>query len=177
MSTATLPLDGIDELEQHPITVPGTAGSARGGPVLAALDDDTNAGAVLRHASGMASRLGVSLRATYVWSDCRPPDCPHHRRCHRDLGEASRLLTELVDRHLSREEAERAERDVLHDGDPVRALTALSAGASMLVVGASSDRPSTAAALGSTVRALLGATHCPVVVVPHRQWSATGSGW
>lgn len=52
-----------------------------------------------------------------------------------------------------------------------------SASASMLVVGSSSDRPPSPAALGATTRAILGRTRCPVVVVPYRGLSATRATW
>jgi nucleotide-binding universal stress UspA family protein len=173
MSTAVLPVHtGPD-----PIVVPGTDSPAGDGPVLVALDDDDNAGALLRRGCGLAARLGVVVRVAYVWSDCRPPDCAHHRCCHRDLAEAGRLLSGLLDEHLTVEESRRVERDVLHSADPAETLIALSAFASMLVVGSSSDRPGTAAALGATTRAILGRTRCPVMVVPYRRLSATRVSW
>ncbi|GAA0504709.1 hypothetical protein Ade02nite_70590 [Paractinoplanes deccanensis] len=166
MATATLPLR------------PGTRGAGRttAGPVVVAVDDDDNAGALLRHGRREAGRLGVPLRVAYVWSDCRPPDCPHHRRCHRDLGGASRLVDLLVREHLA-EPGPPLEREVLHDPDPAAALVALSAGASLLVIGSSSDRPAHVGALGGTTRAVLGRTRCPVAVVPHRHRSVTRPAW
>ena len=142
-----------------------------------ALDDDDNAGALLRHGSGLAARLGVALRAVYVWSECRPPECAHHRHCHRDLAEAHRLLSALLDEHLTAETTRQVEQDILHADDPAEALVALSATASILVVGASSDYPTSPTALGATTRAVLGRTRCPVVVVPHRRLSATRITW
>ena len=123
----------------------------------------------------MAEQLGVPLRAAYVWSDCRAPDCPHHRRCHRDLGEAGHLLTTLVDEHLAT--APLIEREVMHAEDPVEALVALSAEASVLLVGSSSDLPVPGGAFGGTTRRLLGRTACPVVVVPRQRSSATRGIW
>jgi nucleotide-binding universal stress UspA family protein len=147
------------------------------GPVLAAVDDDGNAGAVLSRAVAVAAELGVSLRAAYVWSDCRPPECAHHRRCHQDLDEAARLLAELVDAHLNVDQAERVERDVVHHSDPAQALAAMSATASVVVIGSRSRRPPSGEPLGETARALLDANQCPVVVVPHQRSSATGTAW
>ena len=98
--------------------MPTTVGAATGvpspGPVLVAVDDDDNVGSVLRRGRQEADRLGVPLRVTHVWSRCHPPDCPHHRRCHRDLDEASRLLNTLVEDNLP-EARIPVERDVLRD--------------------------------------------------------------
>jgi nucleotide-binding universal stress UspA family protein len=178
MSTATLaPFPALDDVAEEAIVVPGTRTPTGRGPVVAAVDDDGNVDAVLRHANATAARLGVPLRVAYVWSDCRPPECPHHRRCHRDLGEATRLLAELVDERLTESEAEQVERDVVHHPDPPEALVALSATASLLVVGAASHRPGPGDALGDTTRSLVGRTRCPVAVVPHHERSATGPAW
>lgn len=161
----------------HPLVVRGTHALTHHGPVMVALDDDGNAGMLLRHGYEVAARLGVAMRVVHVWSDCRPPDCPHHRRCHHDLGEADRLLAALLDEHLPIGTARRIERDVLHAPDPAEALVALAASASMLVVGSSSDRPTGGGALGTTTRALLGRTRCPVLVVPYHRLSATRVRW
>ncbi|MCU7730998.1 universal stress protein [Actinoplanes sp. KI2] len=159
MTTIATPLSG-------PVVVPGSRQRASAGPVVVALDDDGNARTLLRHGRHLAARLRVPLRAAYVWSDCRPPECAHHRRCHRDLGEACRLLTALIDDHLPADAAGQVERDVVHAVDPAAALVTLSASASMLVVGSSSDCPRDSAELGGTTRRLLGRTRCPVMVVP-----------
>src|SRR5688572_2193941 len=89
------PLPVVAETAEQPIVIPGTGPVEVTRPVLVAVDDDDNAGALLRHGSAIAEQLGVPLRAAYVWADCRSSDCAHHRHCHRDLGEASRLLTML----------------------------------------------------------------------------------
>lgn len=157
----------ISRSSGRPFVVHGTRPAAVSGPVIVALDDDGHAGELLRHGWAMAERLGVPVRVAYVWSDCRPPHCDHHRRCHRNLGEARRLLTELLDEHLSVEQAQEVEREVLHDADPAEALVALAESASMLVVAASSDRPHRSEVLGATTRSLLFRTACPVAVVPH----------
>jgi nucleotide-binding universal stress UspA family protein len=124
------------------------------------------AGPVLRRGRRLAARLGVPLRAAYVWSDCRPPECAHHRRCHRDLDEACRLLTALIEDQLPVDAARQVERDVVHATDPANALLSLSASASLLVVSSSSDSPRGSSDLGGTTRRLLGRTGCPVMVVP-----------
>jgi len=198
MSTVTLPRIGVpsgevlDRLralsrqwasvdtsigDGHTLVVRGTHAPTRSGPVLVALDDDDNAGVLLRHGYEVAVRLGVALRVVHVWSDCRPPDCPHHRRCHRDLGEADRLLAALLDEHLPIEAVRRIEREVLRAADPAEALVALTASASTLVVGSSSDSPTGSGTLGTTTRAILGRTRCPVLVVPYHRLSATRVRW
>lgn len=163
--------------DDHPIAVRGTHAPTRHGPVVVALDDDNNAGPLLRHGCAAATRLGVALRVVHVWSDCRPPDCPHHRRCHRDLGEADRLLSALLDEHLPDETAPPIEREILHEPDPAEALIALAASASTLVVGSSSDDPIGSGSPGATTRAILGKTRCPVLVVPYHRLSVTRVRW
>jgi len=175
--TGSDPLPSTQPIGPEPFVVSGTHPPTAAGPVLVALDDDDNAGVLLQHGGSLAERLGVALRVTYVWSDCRPPECTHHRCCHRDLAEADRLLSGLLDEHLTSEHAVQVERDVLHHGDPAEALIVLSAPASMLVVGSSSDRPASPATLGATTRAILGRTRCPVMVVPHHTLAATRVGW
>lgn len=138
---------------------------ARTGPVVVAVDDDENAAAVLRSGAALATGMGVALRAVYIWSDCRPPDCPHHRRCHRDLGEASRLLSELLAGQPADGGLE-VERNVLHDGDPAAALVSVSSAASCLVLGASSDHLRRGDGFGRTTRSVLERAACPVIVVP-----------
>ncbi|MFI7542446.1 universal stress protein [Actinoplanes sp. NPDC049599] len=137
------------------------------GPVLVALDDDGNAAALTAYGRAEARRRGVALRTVYVWTDCRPPDCDHHRACHRDLGGAVRMLAHLIGESLPPDEANEVERDVLHAADPVQALAELSASASLLVLGAGS-LPGPGGLLGDTTRELVARTRCPIAVVPHR---------
>jgi len=170
MTTITAPVG-------EPVVVPGTRARTLAGPVVVALDDDGNAGSLLRHGRRAAARLGVPLRAAYVWSDCRPPDCAHHRRCHRNLEGACRLLTGLIEDHLPVDAARKVERDVVHATDPAGALVTLSAAASMLVVGSSSDSSRGSSDLGGTTRRLLGRTGCPVMVVPRVDRHARTRFW
>lgn len=163
--------------DSRPLVVRGTHELTHRGPVMVALDDDGNAGMLLRHGYEVAARLGVAMRVVHVWSDCRPPDCSHHRRCHRDLVEADRLLAALLGEQLPIETARSIERDVLHAPDPAEALVALAASASTLIIGSSSDRPTGGGVLGNTTRAVLGRTRCPVLVVPYHRLSATGVRW
>jgi hypothetical protein len=66
--------------------------------------------------------LDVPMRVVYVWTDCRFPDCAHHRTCHRDLADAERLLAVLFDEHLPPEAAGRIEREVVRAADSGEAL-------------------------------------------------------
>jgi len=88
------------------------------------------------------------------------PLVPARRGVRPGPGGPGRILLEV-----SPDELERVERDVVHDTDAGGALSALSASASLLVVGASSD-PSPRGLLGQTTRALLARTRCPLAVVP-----------
>ena len=63
--------------------------------IVVALDDDENAGVLLRRARAVSR-------------------CSHRLRCRRDLGEAIGLLTDLLDEHLPVDAASAVERDVLH---------------------------------------------------------------
>jgi nucleotide-binding universal stress UspA family protein len=176
-----------DELDRHPAGTAGTTsvsmadaaprgcgipvlvhperGREPSGPVLVALDDDANAAALTAYGLTAAAHRGVSLRTVYVWTDCRPPDCDHHRACHHDLADAAQLLADIIEQHLSIEELDEVERDVVHHTDPGRALVDLSDSASLLVVGASS-RHNPRGLLGETTRELLVHTCCPLAVVP-----------
>ncbi|SNY59516.1 Universal stress protein family protein [Paractinoplanes atraurantiacus] len=166
MSAATLPHVRVP-------SEPATSAVVRAaGPVVVAVDDDGNARRLLRRGSEMAERLGVPLRVVYIWSDCRPPHCMHHRRCLRDIGEALRFVDTLVGNHLG-EPGPAVERDVVHAADPAGALADVSAGASLLVVGETSDHDAT----GGTAAAVLVRATCPVTVVPHRPRSITQSVW
>jgi nucleotide-binding universal stress UspA family protein len=149
----------------EPVVVHVERRSEPSGPVLVALDDDANSAALTAYGLAEAARRGVALRTVYVWTDCRPPDCDHHCACHSDLSDAAQLLADIIEENLSTAELDEVERDVLHDIDPGSALSALSASASLLVVGASSrQRPR--GLLGETTRRLLADTRCPLAVVP-----------
>lgn len=127
----------------------------RGGTVVAAVDDDTGRHRVVRFAAAQADRLGVPLRAVHVWGE---RGSARTTRYHR-LAEADLLLSEVLDDH------ETAEREILHDPDVVRALTALSGDVALIVVTART-RPAVAGEpLGETVRGLAGSTVCPLAVL------------
>jgi nucleotide-binding universal stress UspA family protein len=154
--------------EHSPVVIHADRPHNTSGPILVALDDDENPAALAAYGLAEALRRGVALRTVYIWTDCRPPACDHHLACHRNLEEASRLLSVIVDEHLTGGEANDIERDVLHYADPVQALVELSASASLLIVGASSRRPGPGVLLGDTTRALVARARCPLAVVPHR---------
>ncbi|GIF17223.1 universal stress protein [Actinoplanes teichomyceticus] len=131
---------------------PERRGGAGGSFVVAAVDADDSAAAVLSYAAARARELGVCLRVAHAWSgDERLPEV--------DL-----LLSSLLYDCLPAAEAAGAERAILHD-DPVAALTAVSRDAALLVVSASSSGASDKRPLGDTARALAGHTACPLAVV------------
>jgi hypothetical protein len=144
------------------------AGTAPGfhGAVVAAVDDDANPPSVLAYAAAEARRRRVALRVVHVWTESGPPAAGLPMCRHDGMADADRLLSTVLYDHLPADEAA-AERQILNDEDPVAALLALTAHASLLVVGANSSWPPTRpAALGETVRALVGRTGCPLAVLP-----------
>ena len=76
------------------------------------------------------------------------------------------MLSQIIEEHLAPDDASDLERDVLHDTDPAQALAALSATASLLVLGAASRRPDGEGVLGDTTRGLVVRARCPLAVVP-----------
>lgn len=139
------------------VVVPGCARPAPRAAVVAAVDDDGNPGPVVRYAAAEARRRSVPLRVVHVWGvrgttrDARDAMC-----------DADRLLSAVLYDNLGESDAASAEREILHDDDPARALCALSAGASLLVVAAGAGGEP----LGHTVQALIGVTRCPLAVLP-----------
>jgi hypothetical protein len=83
--------------------------------------------------------------------------------------DADCLLATVLYETLPTGEADIAEREILHDPDPVRALTALSGSLSLLVVAAAAARRGVP---GRTAGGLAGRTACPLVVVPAVEESA-----
>ncbi|MFI5494143.1 universal stress protein [Actinoplanes sp. NPDC051859] len=130
-----------------------------GSAVVAAVDDDGRCGQILRCAAAEAHRRSLPLRVVHVWG-ARPG-----ARGGARMADADRLLTCSLYDHLPADVAAEAERAILHDDDPVRALTALSAGAALLVVAARSRAGETAEPVGRTARGLLLAAVCPLAVV------------
>jgi len=152
----------------QPVVVTGPVTAPQGGPVVVAVDADAHPGVLQRYGWQLSSHLGVPLRVVYVWTDCRPPDCAHHRTCHPDLADAERLLAALLKEYLPLEAVGCIEREVLHEADPAEALQAISSVGSLLVLGSSSDQPgSNRGTLGSTARSLVGRTACPLILVPY----------
>jgi nucleotide-binding universal stress UspA family protein len=146
------------------VVISGTAAGSRGSIVAAAVDDDANAGPILCYAAEQARRLGVPLRVVHVWTGQAVPGwgaaAGHDPLCSVDL-----LLSGALYDHLPAADAEVTEREILHDPDVVDALLRLSATAALLVTAARSAPSSRHAALGGTVRGLLGRTACPLAVV------------
>jgi hypothetical protein len=148
------------------VLVPGTAAARAGRVVVAAVDDDTCPGRVLRYAADQADRLGVPLRVVHVWTG-RATALPGVRRVRHDqMSDADLLLSEVLYDHLTPERAEATEREILHDPDVGRALIALSVEAALIVVAARSSPAGDGEPLGETVRELVGRTACPLAVLP-----------
>lgn len=145
------------------ILVPGTGPACPGGPVAAAVDDDANADAVVRQARAEARRLGVPLRVVHVWTGSGSSATGARLLRHDRMCDADCLLANVLYEALPAAEADIAEREILHDSEPVRALAALSAGLSLVVVAAAVTG---GRVLGSTAAGLAGRTACPLVVVP-----------
>lgn len=114
--------------------------------VLAALDDDSSAAAVLAFAWDQARRRDLPLRVVHVWT----------RR--EAMTDSDRLLTAVLYDNLPPDEAAEVDRQILHDEDPARALAALSRSAALVVAAAGE--------LGETVRRLAGLAGCPIAIVP-----------
>jgi hypothetical protein len=176
--TATLPVEQA-EPGVRPLIVQRAGPRSSLGPVVVAVDADRHPGVLLRYGWTLSVRLGVPLRVVYVWTDCQSPDCPGHRVCHRDLWDAERLLNAVLDEHLPIEAMGHVEREVLHATEAGPALAAVSSAAALLVVGSSSDPPGAGAGgtLGTTTRALVGRTRCPLAVVPYDAAPGGLSGW
>jgi hypothetical protein len=147
-----------------PVVISGGAPSGRGSVVAAAVDDDANSGPILRYAAAQARRLGVPLRVVHVWTGQCVPGWGA-RASHDPLCDADLLLSGALYDHLTPEQADATEREILHDADVVGALLRLSADASLLVTAARSNPDREDETLGGTVRGLLGRTGCPLAVV------------
>lgn len=158
------------------ILVAGAETTVRGLMVAAAVDDDHNPGPVLRYASAQAARLGVPLRAVHVWTEEFTPVAPGLRlRRHDRMCDADQLLMDVLYECLPAPDADAAERQILHDPDPVRALVALSQDAALLVVGVRGE--ATREGVGDTVRRLAGRTACPLAVLPEPEDAALLPTW
>jgi Universal stress protein family len=153
----------------EPVRVPGTAQVPAGGAVAAAVDDDASADMVVKYASAEARRLDVPLRVVHVWTGGTTSAAGARLLRHDRMCDADSLLATVLYETLPAAEADIAEREILHDPDPVRALTALSGSLSLLVVASAAARRGV---LGGTAGGLLGRTACPLVVVPAAEGSA-----
>jgi nucleotide-binding universal stress UspA family protein len=159
------------------IVVAGSAATVRGVMVAAAVDDDHHPGPVLRYAAAQARRLGVPARAVHVWTETTSPATPSLRlRRHDRMSDADQLLADVLYESLPQQEADAAERQILHDPDPVRALVALSADAALLVIGVR-GHGAREGLLGGTVRRLVGRTACPLAVLPEPEDAVLMPSW
>ncbi|GIF02709.1 universal stress protein [Actinoplanes siamensis] len=147
----------------HAVDVIGSAGAA--GPVVAAaVTDDAHATDVLAHAWNRASELGATLRAVHVWTGLGTARCGFRSHPDRPPG-ADLLLSEALYEVLAADEVDAAEREILHDPDPARALRTLSTQVGLLVVAAASEPMTPDRPFGETVGDLIGRTACPLTVV------------
>jgi nucleotide-binding universal stress UspA family protein len=114
--------------------------------VLAALDNDAYCARVLAFARDQARQHGLPLRVVHVWTG------------REAMTDSDRLLTAALYDNLPPDEAASADRQILHDDDPARALAALSRDAALVVAAAGG--------LGETVKRLAELADCPVAIVP-----------
>jgi Universal stress protein family len=154
------------------VLVPGTAPVPARGAVAAAVDDDASCGMVTRHAGAEARRLAVPLRVVHVWTGAGASAAGARLPRHDRMCDADQLLAAVLYENLPEAEAGIAEREILHDPEPARALAALSATLSLLVVAARAVATGRGTVLGGTARGLVGRTACPLVVVPATAESA-----
>lgn len=145
----------------------------KNGPVVVGVDGSP----VSRQAVDMAFReaqsRGVPLRAVYAWTDAT-----HHPR-HADLPQGEEQLRRIVEHHraiLSRElegpsaayPGVEVEQVVEHDR-PIHALSESAKDAQLLVLGSHGRGGFKGMLIGSTSRALLQYTPCPMMVVRPRE--------
>ncbi|GLW34666.1 universal stress protein [Actinoplanes regularis] len=142
-----LPDHGVVELARRGPAVPPKV-------VAAAVTDDGHGVEVLAHAWRQALATGATLRVVHVWMG--------HGN---EFGAIDLLLSQALYNTLDPESALQAEREVLHDDDPVRALQALSKEVDLLVVAAAGKRIAPDRPLGGCVDALIGQTACPLTIV------------
>lgn len=167
---------GRDALPAGVVLVSGRGRRPERCPVAAAVADDDSAGIVLRYAAAEARTLGVPLRAVHVWTGRDKPYGVRMNRYDR-IFDGDRLLSAALYDHLPPDDAEAAERELLHDRDVAGALITLTAYSSLLVVAARSNQAA-ADPLGDTTRALVGRTVCPLAVLPPAApGAATAAGW
>jgi len=145
--------------------------------VVAAIDDDGNADEIVAYARTRSARLGVPLRIVHVWAERGIGPAGPRIPCRDRIEHADRLLTTALHDDAPPAQNTTAERQILHDDDPARALVALSQDAALLVVALNSDPTASDALPGNTTRRLIGHTGCPLAILPATRHSATGPGW
>jgi hypothetical protein len=117
---AALPVSG------DAVLVDGSSPPAGDAVVAAAVDDDGNPGRIIRYAAMEARRRSVPLRVVHVWTGSQASGAVMRRSRSDRMAEADRFLSAILYDHLPLEAADAAEREILHDRDPVGALIALS---------------------------------------------------
>ncbi len=136
--------------------------------VVVGSDGSEGSRAAVEEAFRRAARLGMSLTVVHVWSvqyagaDVLVPDLEVERLRAGEYGRA--LTAEMVASMAERYPEVVLQQEVVH-GDPRRALTDVSRGAEMLVVGSRGRGEVTGLLLGSVSQALLRHASCPVMVV------------
>ncbi|MEU7909370.1 universal stress protein [Actinoplanes sp. NPDC049118] len=149
----------------EPCTVPGCAPDEASTFVLAAIDDDGDAGPIVRYARAQAERLGLPLRVVHV--------CTGRER----MPDADCLLSGALYDCLPPEVATDIERQIVRDRDPAHALIELSHGAALVVVAANSDPAGMPEHLGECASALTGRTACPLAIVPASGPTSVAGRW
>jgi K+-sensing histidine kinase KdpD len=145
--------------------VPGCAPDEVGTFVLAAIDNDGDAGRIVRYAHAQAERLGLPLRVVHV--------CTGRER----MPDADRLLSDALYDDLPPEVVLATERQIVRDGDPAHALIELSHAAALVVVAANSDPADMPEHLGTCASALTGQTACPLAIVPASGPTSVAGRW
>ncbi|MEU4674939.1 universal stress protein [Amycolatopsis sp. NPDC023774] len=137
-----------------------------GGPVLAGLDGSPDSTDALGYACEEAAARGTTLVAIHTWSEITPDGSLRKRDFDPEAVAAAERR--LVDEQLApgREKFPKLPVDVVVvRGRPVRALLERGAEAQLIVVGSRGRGAFTGMLLGSTSKALLVHSACPVAVV------------
>ena len=137
-------------------------------PVIVGLGSSGSDEGALELAAAEAARLGRPLRVVHAWLE--PTGGPAYGRLDpvyaRWVREGHREAAQtIVDEFAGRHPELIVDLQLLH-GDPVHALSAVAAGAPLLVIGAGSRNVLTRAVNGSVSTPLAAHPPCPVIVVP-----------
>lgn len=138
-------------------------------PVIVGLDGSGESEHALAFAVEEAVARGAELHAVYAWNllDVRDigPIVPDGYEAADEEAKALRLLTEATEGWSDRYPDLTITRRVVHSLDPVDALTKVSEGAGLLVVGSRGHGGFLGLRLGSTVDGLIRHAGAPVAVV------------